>query len=553
MTTPPGFAPDGPLITSWPRVLVQIAWNAGGNSTSPNHWYTVSSRLRGKWKATLAGRQYEMDAVQSGTFDFSLDNLDGAFDPDNTASFFYPNVVPYRRCRLVLMANRSQNLLYPWVASGTLAISQAASAGTLAPVTGLSASPSGLTTATAWTIPSSTAAGAVYGMSGASQSWATTDCDGTTVTPGLAYACGVDVQLASGGMASLGLQVRIGWYGLTGTLLSATAGMATSVTTGWSRLTCAGTAPAGAAFALASITTTATTSAATTVRATGWQLEQAAAATAWASPGTWSQVWQGFVERWPQKYQQNGKYGVVDVTAVDALAPLSQLTLRQAMATVVAEDAPQYWFDLATPGQAADGTGSAFFDLGGSGAELDITGSAITTGVSITSTGPLGTLWNVDGPVVTLSSNQANSLGNASGGTYLAPWTGSSSIMLPSAGWTRLICFRTTLVPGAGGTFPLATLWSATAPGFQSGSGDQSGAVVSVISSGYVTAKIKNSSGVDEFFSNASVFVCDGNWHCAAVSLSADGKTVRIVVDNTYWTATAGTSLGRSPPHNDAS
>ena len=134
------------LIHTWPRVLMQVAFNSGGNSAAPSHWYTLSERLRGSWKAQLAGRQYELDAVESGSLTYSLDNLNGDFDPDNTSGFFYPNVLPYRRARLVVVLSPTQNQIYQWMAKGTSAISQGITTGTLSPVTGVPVSPSGLAT-----------------------------------------------------------------------------------------------------------------------------------------------------------------------------------------------------------------------------------------------------------------------------------------------------------------------------------------------------------------------------------------------------------------------
>ncbi|MFF5029253.1 hypothetical protein ACFY2J_34220 [Streptomyces collinus] len=560
MTVPTGFPLDeGALIGSWPRILVQIAWNAGGNSTAPNHWYTVSKRLRGGWKATLAGRQYELDTVTSGSMTFRLDNVDGAFDPDNASSYFYPYVLPYRRVRLVAQTAPSRNLLYYWVANGTKALSLSASTGTVSTATGLSASLSGLTTAQTWALANATASGAVFGLTGASQSWTTNDCEGTTVTPGSGYAAGVDVQLASGGMASLGLQLRLQFYSLTGTLMSTATSSATSVTTSWARLTCAGTAPAGAAFAVASIATTATTTAATTVRTTGWQVEQAAAATGWVSSGDWFQLWQGFVERWPQSYDQNGKYGMVDVTCVDALAPLSQLNYQDVMPgwlTQTQSASLQCAYDLASTGTSRDvPAGTAFLPYGGSMLStgcLDVVGANITFGTSITSTSDLGTLWGVPGPVTTLANNQAASLGTTAGATILQPFDGVDNLMLPNGGWTRLICFRTTAQPSTGGRFSVATLWGATGPGYLSGSGNQSVANVEIFSDGYMTFKLQNSGNTSSaYIRNPYFYVCDGNWHCAVLTLSADGKNALLTVDGAGAGAAVSTSMGSSTYTSD--
>ncbi|MCZ1006325.1 LamG domain-containing protein [Streptomyces lydicus] len=560
MTVPTGFPiADGPLIASWPRLLLQVAWTSGGNASASNHWYTLTKRIRGSWKAAPSGRQYETDSVQSGTASFVLDNLDGALDPDNTASPFYPYVLPYRRLRLVLQTAATRNLLYYWVANGTQTTAMAATAGTIDVVTGLSTSPSGLTTAGTWALPNATASGAVYGLSGAAASWLTNDCEGTTVTPGASYAAGVEMQLAPGGMSSLSMQLRIGWYDLSGTLLSTTTGINTAITTSWSgRLTAAGTAPASAEFAIISVATTAATTAATTVRVTGWQLEQGSAATAWTGAGDWFQIWQGFAESWVQRYERGGKYGLVEVAGVDGLAPLSQLTLQDVMPQYLASIAPanqQYVYDLAAPGASPIiNGGSAFLPISGTaatGAGLDVVGANIAYGTSITSTTDQGKLWNVDGPVTTLLSNQASALGNSAGATYLQPWDGTDRLTLPAAGWTRMICFRTTATPGTGGRFTQAALWASTGPGFISATGDQSGALMGIYSTGRTVAKVQNAAGAGVYY-NGSVSVCDGNWHCAALTLSADGKTVHMVVDGVINTSTAASSMGSSTYTVDA-
>ncbi|MGW1892150.1 hypothetical protein ACWCP6_18100 [Streptomyces sp. NPDC002004] len=559
MTVPVGFPiNDVPLLATWPRVLVQIAWNAGGNSTAPNHWYTVAKRLRGSWKATLAGRQYELDSVTSGSLTFSLDNLDGAFDPDNTASPFYPYVLPYRRARLVWQTTPSQNLLYSWVADGSRTLSMAASTGTIGAVSGLSPSLSGLTTAQTWSLPNGTASFATFGVTGATQDWTLLDCDGTTVTPGAAYSFGVEVQLAAGGMSSLNMRARLSWFTLTGTSISTNVSSTVGITTSWTRLTVSGTAPAGAAFAVVSFSTQAATTAATTIRSTAWQLEQASAATSWTSTGSWWELWQGFVERWPQSYEKGGKYGEVAVTCVDSLAPLSQLTFQETMPAFLAGIEPasqQYVFDLATPSASPDVPGGqAFLATGGTLAAngaLDIVGPNIVTGTEISSATDLGTLWNTPGPVTTLVNNQASTLGNNAGATVLQPWDGTDRQILPNGGWTRMICFKASSTPGTGGRFNQAVLWGATAPGFISGTGDKSVALGGVYQDGTCVLQLQNSSGTGIYVSHF-VNVCDGDWHCLITTLSADGKTATITVDGITSTYGSGSSMGSSTYTVDA-
>jgi hypothetical protein len=348
------------------------------------------------------------------------------------------------------------------------------------------------------------------------------------------------------GMTTLGVQLQLKFYSLTGSVVGTSSSVTTTLNqTGWNRITVTGIAPAGAAFAIPQIVTQAATTSATTLQATAWQLEQSFSPTSFATSGGWYQMWQGFVERWPQRYDKNGKYGLIDITAVDALAPLSQLTFANAIATYMDQQGPQYQFDLAAVGTAPDSsTGKAFLDLNGTGVGLDFVGSGITTGVSISSTSQLGTLWNTPGPVITLSNNQASSQGNAANASYLQ-WAKSTgkAVTLPNGGWTRSICFRTGVTPGTGGTYSLSSLWAATAGGFITASGDRSGAYVYIDSNGHVGVNIQNSSGTSLSASASTTFVCDNNWHCAIVSLSADGKTLHLTVDDVWWFSTSGASV----------
>lgn len=536
-----------PLVAGRPRMLWQVAWTSGGNDASPRQWHTITSRLRGSWSAALSGRQYELDAVQSGSAALTLDSVDGAFDPDNDLSPFWPYVTLYRPLRLVMVTHPSRSLLTAGLAGGTSTVVMAASAGTLGTVAGLGASASGLTTAQTWTIPSGTPSGAVAGQAGDVLSWSTAPSWATTVVEGQPYSAGVDVQLATGGMTALSLSLRISWYTLGGTLLGRATGTAQNAAAGsWLRLAVTGTAPTGCAFGVVSVTTGAAATAATTACLTGWQLEHGSAPTAWAATGTWQSLWSGFAQQWLQSWA-DGKRGLTAVTGVDALGPLSQIELDPAMPVWMGQSGPQYRWDLAAM------TGTSWADLGGTGATLTPVGANYTAGVDITSTDATGTLWNTPGPVATLTNNQAASQGNAAGATYLQPAAGAAAVILPSSGgWTRMLCFRTTSTPGTGGTYTLATLWAATAAGFLSGTGDTSGNYAYITTAGQVGVNWRTTGSTDHAVTDTSIDVCDGNWHCAVWSVSADGLTARVTVDATSWQTVYTTNLHMSTCTQDA-
>lgn len=537
------FAQDGaPLIPTWPRLHLEIAWNFGGNEARPQYWYDLTGRIRGSWTASPSGRQYELDSMQAGTMQFTLDNSDGAFDPDNVASPFYPYVVPYRNARLTWTVNPTRNLMWPWIADGTDGTGGpsptgfnylACSTGNtyVTSQSGLPISVSGLTTASVWPIPAATAAGATMGITGAVLDWDDVNPNAFTVTPGQPYAATVDLALAPGGQSSVPLRLSITWYTLTGTVISTSQSSTVSITTGSTRLSATGSAPATAAFAVPSITTTATVTTATSVRATAWQFEHGPA-TGFVLAGQTVALWTGYAQAWPVTYDQNGKYGMSSVTFVDGLGPLSQGILPPAMPVLIDEYDPQASFDLATT--TADGHG--FPDLSGGDATCTINGTTLTTGTAISSTTQQGTLWNTPGPVITLANSQDATLGNTSGASYLTPRLDDGSLLTANAGaWSRMICFRTTAVPNAGGLYSLATLWATTGPGFGGGSGDPAGVYCFINGDGNVGVNWKRTDGTSAGTANTFVNVCDGDWHCAIITVASDRMQLTIAVDNTLW------------------
>lgn len=93
---------------SIPDVIVQVGFASDASqSVADTTWTDVSdyvSELPGggtELVRTVRGKQYEFDEFQAGTVDLVLDNRDGRFSPDNTASPYWPNVKPMRRVRVL--------------------------------------------------------------------------------------------------------------------------------------------------------------------------------------------------------------------------------------------------------------------------------------------------------------------------------------------------------------------------------------------------------------------------------------------------------------------
>lgn len=87
-------------MTALPEVRCEIAFEADPTTATPT-WTDVSQFLRLSAGVTCSrGRQYELDQVQPGECQFTLNNDDGRFTPGKLASPYYPYVIPGRRTRL---------------------------------------------------------------------------------------------------------------------------------------------------------------------------------------------------------------------------------------------------------------------------------------------------------------------------------------------------------------------------------------------------------------------------------------------------------------------
>ncbi len=88
----------------YPTIQVEIAF-ATDPLTTPS-WTDVTAYVRnnpndgGKSIHIRRGRQDELNRIEAGTMQITLDNRDRRFDPTNAASPYAPNVVPLRRIRL---------------------------------------------------------------------------------------------------------------------------------------------------------------------------------------------------------------------------------------------------------------------------------------------------------------------------------------------------------------------------------------------------------------------------------------------------------------------
>jgi hypothetical protein len=514
---------SSPLMPSWPQVTFGIAFNQNASNAGSPAFVDLSKRLRGSWSAQLSGRQYELDQVQSGQLACTLWNLDGALDPLNPSSPYYPNVVPMKPARLQAIWPPSRNLLPQDFADGTSSV-RTISTGVATSVTTTFQPPTGHATAYNWTLPSGSVTTSALGLGNAPLGFPVADASAMPVVVGLPYTFSTWVtRPGSSGDATLQLAMRISWYDQTGARILVSLGAGTVVPgSGWVQLAVTVTAPATAVSVRLAVQNSTVPGSDTQIQITAWQVEQAAAATQWTPGGVVTNLWTGFVERFPQQWDNSGTYGMVDLTCVDALATLADFTMSPNTPAQLLALGPTRLYPLDEP------TGSTKFrDMTGKHGFATATASsygagAVTAGSSVTGTGFVGAA----GPVVTLA-NPAPS--NTPGpGSYLN--LGTPNGPPTSGGWTRLICFRTTTVPGGGTSM---TLWNACGPAFGGAS-----ASLFIDSSQHVNAQVTSLAGNNILASVPTVAVCDGNWHMAAIILDPTGKTLNINVDGVGFFST---------------
>lgn len=514
---------SGSLMPSWPQVQFQVAFNTGGANASTPYWTDLTSRLRGSWSAQQAGRQYELDQMQSGQLTVTLQNKDGALDPTNTSSPYSPNVLPMRPCRLTATWPPTRNLFPQGFANGTSIADAKATAGSISTTT-VAAAPTGHTTAIAWQIPSGNGANAAVGLGTTNGGFTTCDNGATPVTAGTPWSLSLFASMASGGDAGFQATPRISWYNQSGSRISTSDGTTVTVPVqpSWTQVTATATAPSGAVWARAELLNTNATTLADTVYVTAWQFEQASAPTPWTPPGLAYGLWQGFVERWPQQWDYSGTYGLIDLTCVDLLAGLAQFVLQDDVQAQLLSLGPRQMYPLDEPQGSTN-----FRDLTGHRSPAKTANSpygagSLTAGNSVTGTGFVGAA----GPVVTVS-NPTPSTSVSSKGSYInlaAPYGPPST-----GGWCRLICFRTTTVPSSGN---LMALWYA-----QSAAGNQSQVGLYLGSNQTAYAIAQNSAGQNIITNVPSVTVCDGNWHMAAMLLNSSGTVLNLNVDGVGYQA----------------
>lgn len=518
---------------NWPDVRDEwgAAWAANGGDSPLDRYVDVSLRTRGSTTVSR-GRQYELDQVRSGTYTVALANTDAALDPTNASGPYAGHVLPYQPYRKRAQWPATRNMLTQVQATGgDLGVQP------LGPINAGNSGPSIFTdtdpslgsfvaSATAWQ-GSTVMQFAVPGTATAGQRVCFTPQPG--VAPGRTYTVQMRVRNIT---PSTTVQVAAQQHYLTAAnvtaslALSSTVTLTGSATAPWTLVSVTATAAATAALIFQGLRLIAPPSATCSVQVDGWQMEEAATASAWACPGAWYPIIAGFVEDWPSQWDMGGTYGTVSPTPVDAFALLSQRTLDDPLTAEINSHNPRFLFTLNDPqgsASASDATGSYL------PAPLTVSkygAGSLTFGNAITAT-------DTTNGVFTGGSDAVATVNNASPGTNLYAAATYISLAKAGIGWpgglwaasfTRMVAFRYTgPVPTSG----YATVWSASPRSKSSLS--LLGVVIAPDQKPYVF--VNGPGGAGFSLNPPGGTVCDGNWHLITYSFNAATLGVSVGMD----------------------
>lgn len=546
----------GALPPNWPQML--YAWNPGnyanfGNGNAFN-WTDLAKRMVGK-SSTSRGLQFELDAIQPGTWQGSWNNADGQLDPSNASSVFAP-ILPFFPWSIQAQYPPSVNLLTPDQAT-------AGDWSQLAP----GALPPGPKPAnlTMWwfgadtdlappgvTIAQSASAWQGLRVYSAMLQPGAGPANGTVpmaiavpLRPQATYSFSVYVRCPISG-ASITVQPLIGWQN-TVSYLAETAGPAVTLTGGlaWTRLTVSGTCPANAFNGLLQIALVSSVSSATQIESDGWQFELSDTPSAWTEPGPWYPVYTGQIERYPQSWANSGSYGTINAQAVDVFALLSQMKFANLMSATLMAAVPGTRPDFIYPFDDPAGS-AAFIDFTGQrAAAASIGNPGLAAGVQQTSANASGAYASAPNQTVvrfTPPSMPANGVSIVAPSIAIPPDArGVSGPSTTGTGWTRLIAFRATAVPQSPN---LAVIWLvdgyATNTNFAYLVVNNSGQVQLTINDAYTTGTLTLGT------------VDLGDWHLAAVTMNSSGTVLTGCLDGTISTLQLSPAwTGAGVPYND--
>lgn len=384
---------------NWPATATQCSFDVDPVGGVPNFfstWDDITNRV--VKHDQFLGRQYELGAVEAGTSNLTCRNDDEALSPGNAASLFNSgakDLLPYRRIQRVecmpapLTGNwindSNQYVLYAPLSNADANFED----GTLGHWKQQGGSPPTLSNDSTHVFNGTKAMKVTY----AATPTAFSGC--ALIVPVFA---GVTVTWAARVYLTANLtvaQCNIGGVGLGGS--TSAIGSFQVITQTWTP-TLTGTDIIQVVFA-------------GTGAGSAWvdavMLETGAAAHVFTTSGpTLTPTMTGYIERYPNRWDNQGFYGWTDMVVVDALALIAKNTYKDVLTEDMMQDAPGFYYPLWEPAGAlqaanvgplpqnpllpvASNFGATVFGQTGSGPGVDqITGATFTAPVGAADPGP---------------------------------------------------------------------------------------------------------------------------------------------------------------------
>lgn len=545
---------------NWPTLFAEADFGSNPYYTpSASLIYTdITPRLYKQW-TMRRGKQYELDQVQPAEFHGQLVNTDGFLDPTNTSSPYSPGVLPYRGLRLRAQYPPSYNLLSADQATGGegTPLAPGAIPASLNVISDVGATLTIASSGSAYqgtqvfqaAVPASVSAHfyLIYfrqipiqspsSSSSATYTWSTyVRCTTSGINPTVAPA--------------------LKFFDINGNFIDEEVGgnvvLTGSPSATWTQLTISRSmsVASGAAYVNLAVAMEGTPPSSTwTLQEDGCQFEQNSSASAFSVPGTGYPIYSGLVERYPQSWDFNGTYGLVNPIGVDTMALLSQMILKEAFIMDIVATSPAWCFPL------NDQSGSTtFLEQAGRTPAATVFNSAygagtVAPGTTITAANlATGKFLGTNGPVTTITNTGTPLDGGSVINLIPAGITGPPS----SGGWSRMLAFRTSLNSGLPVIAAATSGYSPGSAGYNSNWYLQmqitTGSNMSCAVSMYTDSG--TNSGV--FGGSGAVTVNDNNWHLVIFTLSASGTNLNLYIDGVNYNTVAGTNMHSSLTTTDA-
>ncbi|MEV4159012.1 LamG-like jellyroll fold domain-containing protein [Nonomuraea dietziae] len=325
-----------------PKVFCEVAFTR--DTAGYPLWQDVSEYVEwAKGVSVIRRRSHELDEVQPGTLSLTLLNNDGRFTAGRQSSPYYPNVKINRPIRIRARWPGSVNMLLKGQAEGSDTSLFSVGVGSLATSP---TAPTGQTSSIRWA--ATVAVGDIMRL-GVNSTTTPTD-EALSVVGGASYSVHCQARREA---VAVSVAIRVRWFDSSGAVITDVFSPVVALSTSFQPVAFSGVAPANAAFVRVLLRAeTAATGVA--VLTSAWQLERAAAPTAWVTPGNEYRRITAFVDRWPHAWA-GGVLGTAEITATDRQKLLGRGKVRAAVAQETLFTKPLCYYPLGEPQEAEQG------------------------------------------------------------------------------------------------------------------------------------------------------------------------------------------------------